>query len=99
MGVYYLHENGSLIWKNSSVFNNTTMSEYFNSPFVKKYWVFPDEPPGNGDEKSTKHFILNFLTEAYKYGAKLSEVNRIADANLLLGDFRKIISKELEVLR
>lgn len=35
-GYYYLHTNGSTIWKPSTV---TRMDpEYFNSPFVVKVW-------------------------------------------------------------
>ena len=35
-GYYYLHTNGSLIWKNSIVVESDPL--YFVSTFVVKYW-------------------------------------------------------------
>lgn len=37
-GYYYLHTNGNVIYKPMSVLFNTTAAEYFDSPFVIKYW-------------------------------------------------------------
>jgi len=40
-GYYYLHTNGDLIFKPAIVFDSDP--EYFNSPFVKRYWAFDSE--------------------------------------------------------
>ena len=37
-GYYYLHTNGTVIYKSMVVVNNTTAVEYFDSPFVVRYW-------------------------------------------------------------
>lgn len=36
---YYLHTNGSLISKSAIVVESCGVNDYFNSPFVRKYWV------------------------------------------------------------
>lgn len=38
-GYYYLHSGGGMVCKPKSVMTNTTASEYFDSPFVVKYWI------------------------------------------------------------
>jgi len=40
---YYLHTNGALIHKNSSVVDSLGASDYFDSDFVVKWWVMDDE--------------------------------------------------------
>ena len=37
-GYYYLHTNGNVIFKSMLIVNETTEVEYFDSPFVVKYW-------------------------------------------------------------
>jgi len=40
-GYYYLHTNGSMIFKPKIVLDSDPL--YFDSPFVKKYWFFDSE--------------------------------------------------------
>lgn len=40
---YYLHTNGSLIKKPAIVVESAGVNDYFNSPFVRKYWVATTE--------------------------------------------------------
>jgi hypothetical protein len=42
-GYYYLHTNGAVIYKSSVVLFNTTAVEYFDSPFVVRYWHIKTE--------------------------------------------------------
>ena len=62
---YYLHTNGKIISKRAIVAEmGTTPAEYFDSPFVKKYWLVKDE-------KSRNKFIeevneLNLPVESLK---------------------------------
>jgi len=84
LGAYYLHTNGELIWKNAAVFYNTTPEEYFESDFVKKYWLFSVDSP-----ESPKEFLLSFLKEAKNLGASKEAIERVANQtpglNLLEG--------------
>ncbi len=65
LGVYYLHENGDLIWKPEICFLNTTVNEYMDSPFVMKYWIIPKESP-TGDAEKDGMWIMDWLLEAYQ---------------------------------
>jgi len=69
-GDYYLHENGDLIYKPRGV------PDAKESPCVKKVWV------ANAIGKSPKTFVM-FLAEAFKLGAKKSEILRLAEHNRL----------------
>jgi len=40
---FYLHQNGSVIMKPGTVVDSIGELEYFNSPFVKRYWKITDE--------------------------------------------------------
>lgn len=40
---FYLHTNGDLIEKNAHVVESVGVNDYFNSPFVRKYWVATTE--------------------------------------------------------
>lgn len=42
-GYYYLHKNGGMVFKPKIVMLNDSVSEYFNSPFVVKYWTIETE--------------------------------------------------------
>ena len=73
MGCYYLHSNGSMIWKNKNVFINTTIEEYFDSPgLVIKYWPITAKNPD-----TTKKEIDTMLEEAKDLGADESSTTRI----------------------
>ena len=37
-GYYYLHSGGGIVFKPKIVMTNIEESEYFDSPFVVKYW-------------------------------------------------------------
>lgn len=37
----YKHENGEFIWKNAFVVDLLGAFDYFDSPFVLKYWRLP----------------------------------------------------------
>lgn len=72
LGVYYLHENGDLIWKPESAFLNTTVKEYMDSPFVLQYWVIPNESP-TGDAEKDVMWTMNWLFEAYNMSQNKSK--------------------------
>jgi len=42
-GYYYLHTNGNIIYKPPAVMIGTTESDYFDSPFVVRYWYIITE--------------------------------------------------------
>jgi len=42
-GYYYLHSGGGIVYKPKSVMTNIEASEYFDSPFVVKYWCIETE--------------------------------------------------------
>lgn len=65
MGAYYLHVNGDLIWKPKAVFYNNPPEEYFEGPFVLKYWIIPVKPPSL-DMKEIVEWSMNWLREAYE---------------------------------
>lgn len=65
LGCYYLHTNGDLIWKPAGVFYNTTPSEYFDSPFVVKWWAIPEKSP-SGTEAGDVEFLMDLFLDAYK---------------------------------
>lgn len=60
IGVYYLHENGDLIYKHGEV----DLEELLESDFVQKFWVMPDTSP-TGTPHGDKDWIKNFLREAH----------------------------------
>ena len=62
-GYYYLHTNGDLIYKNAIVVDSDP--EYFDSPFVKKYWFF------DSDER---FYAWQIVTEALALGAKRKRI-------------------------
>jgi len=43
---YYEHTNGEIISKPDIVVDSLGASEYFDSPFVKKYWHEDDKKEG-----------------------------------------------------
>lgn len=59
---YYLHTNGALIKKPAIVVESAGVNDYFNSPFVRKYWVATTE-------KDVKQIKLEAQT-LNKLGAK-----------------------------
>lgn len=69
---YYLHINGDVIGKNPVVVDSDT--EYFNSPFVKKYWLIT-----NIGE------LIAMLTELKKLGVKRDRISDIEKHNGLIG--------------
>lgn len=44
-GYWYLHENGELIWKNAYVVDSVGAADYFDSPFVRRWWYCPAGEP------------------------------------------------------
>ncbi len=46
-GYYYLHTNGTIIFKSMLVVDETNEVEYFDSPFVVKYWHIKTEEECN----------------------------------------------------
>jgi hypothetical protein len=68
-GEYYLHENGSLIYKPHG-------GVQLNSSFVKRVW--DARIIGR-----TPHEFVEWLKEAFNAGAKRSEVERCANHNSL----------------
>jgi len=38
-GYYYLHKNGGMVCKPKVVITNIEKEEYFDSPYVVKYWT------------------------------------------------------------
>ena len=66
-GYYYLHTNGNVIYKSMVVVNKYTEVEYFDSPFVVKYWhikteeefaIMIDELKGMGAKRKIKMVIF-----------------------------------------
>lgn len=46
-GYYYLHTNGELIFKVAYVVDNLGATDYFDSPFVRRYWRISTEEQYN----------------------------------------------------
>jgi len=69
MGCYYLHENGELIFKSAGCFLNMTPMEYFDSPFVVKWWPIPKKSPTESFEENVI-WVMNWLREAYELSAQ-----------------------------
>ncbi len=65
IGAYYLHTNGDLIWKPAAAFHNTSIEKYFDSDFVVKYWVMPEESP-TGNFRGDIIWTVDFLFEAWE---------------------------------
>jgi hypothetical protein len=42
-GYYYLHSSGGIVFKPRVVMTNIEATEYFDSPFVVKYWIIETE--------------------------------------------------------
>lgn len=70
-GYYYLHTNGSLIYKPRG-----QVADFVDSDFVKKWW--PSRTIG-----VTPQAFLEFLQEAKGLGAKETEIQRLHDYNNL----------------
>lgn len=68
-GEYYLHENGSLIYKPCGGIDCT-------STFVKRVWSV-------NEFKQTPHTFIEWLKEAHKAGAHKEDVLRVANHNQL----------------
>lgn len=62
---YYLHTNGDLIGKNPFVVN----PEYFDSPFVKKYWRI---------DLTNRADLYRLLLEALALGARIDRAEELA---------------------
>jgi hypothetical protein len=92
-GAYYLHENGDLIWKNAIVFESDP--QYFDSPFVKKVWYIPAEPPTDSPEGNIT-WTMNWLREAYKFGAKADSVHKIIKENNMPESFYNSITGKIK---
>jgi hypothetical protein len=74
--IYYLHENGELIFKN--IYPDEMMDEVKESTFVKKIWEIPEKFKSDAD---VEYFVKTFLREAIISGANLKSVNEIAIKN------------------
>ena len=80
LGVYYLHENGDLIYKSKAVFTNTTLSEYMDSPFVITYWIISEKSPTGDVEKDimwTMDWLFSAITlskNKEKTGKRIREI-------------------------
>ena len=72
-GFYYLHENGSLIYKNTELDD-----EVLASPFVKCVWHITQI-------SRTPQEFAKFLREALAKGAEKERVMYLADHNRLAG--------------
>ncbi|WP_441258046.1 hypothetical protein ACS18Q_17000 [Vibrio sp. Vf1514] len=82
-GEYYLHENGSLIYKPHG-------GVQANSSFVKRVW----DATLIG---RTPHEFVGWLKEAFNAGAKRTEIERCANANNLsqyVSDWEKKVFNE-----
>ncbi len=70
MGAFYLHVNGSLIWKPAAVFLNTSPEEYFEGGMVVKWWTIPEKMPGATVEEAVSEFVLPMLRDMRESGAR-----------------------------
>lgn len=68
MGQYYLHTNGSLIYKPHGGVEH-------DSPFVKRVWEIND--------MNTPQGYTTFLKEAWANGANRDEIERMINHNVL----------------
>lgn len=84
VGCFYLHTNGSIIFKPVIVF--ATEPEYFKSPFVKHVWLILEDPPHPTIIGQIKWVLGTFLKEAFEKGALPEEILRMVTA-LYSGDF------------
>lgn len=55
---FYLHTNGKLIEKSCSVVESAGVQDYFNSPFVIKYWVATTDRDVEAIEKNADEIRL-----------------------------------------
>lgn len=94
---YYLHSNGDLIYKDAiSVDNSDGPYDYFDSPFVKKWWQVKI------DDINT---IANFIKEAKHMGAlpdkleaaksKLKQLHNNYSVTMKEQKFRRLIKKQI----
>ena len=90
IGAFYLHSNGSLIYKPLVAFASDP--EYFESSFVKHVWTILDEPPNPSKEGQVEWLFTTFLKEAYDKGASVSEVARIVDITRTSDQYKEILS-------
>lgn len=51
LGYWYLHENGERIYKPAVVVQSVGARDYFDSPFVKKYWMGSRDDNRTPEEK------------------------------------------------
>jgi len=83
---YYLHTNGALLKKPAIVVESCGVNDYFNSPFVRKYWVATTE-------KDIKQIELEART-LVKLGAKADGFKMSSQAlenpELIKEDYEKI---------
>lgn len=62
LGIYYLHENGDIIWKPRNCFVGQTVEQYLDYPqntLIVRYWEIPSEPPADPVQ-----FVTGFLLDA-----------------------------------
>jgi hypothetical protein len=64
MGCYYLHVNGSIIYKPAAVFANIAPADHFEGDFVVKWWALPAVSP-TGDFTNDVKWTMDWLREAY----------------------------------
>ena len=82
-GYYYLHENGSLIYKPSIAVESDP--DYFKSPFVKKYWKLEETDRGNA-------WVI--ILEALALGANIDRVKELlAKWSMSFEDSIKMITR------
>jgi hypothetical protein len=81
-GAYYLHSNGSIHWVNVHMFCNME-DEYFDSPFVQKYWFISDV--------LSVYFMLR---DAVKFGANKEDMERIAVQANLVPQLEELLTRQ-----
>jgi len=81
LGYYVLLSNGSVLWKDFEDLKGVPPDILFNSVAIKKYWMVPENLPGNSI-RAGKRWCINLIAEMILAGANKRDVQEIAERNL-----------------
>ena len=82
---YYLHENGDLIGKSPAAVDSIGPFDYFDSPFVRMWWVIED-----------RFSLIQMLTEAEASGARADRIADIEKVNNVTDEDYKRYEEEMK---
>lgn len=85
-GYYYLHTNGNLIYKNAYVVDSDP--DYFDSPFVKKWWRF---------DSTERQNAWAIMLESLASGLNISRAKELSTKwGLTITDFYEFMMRNTE---